>query len=836
MPRFKVNGNFVGAAALCFLGANLICAGTVMRVDLQAVDPPTAPLSPSTPQEGDPKFTRQCVERIAPPAVTIRRSLCPRDANTDNIDVKIFAHIVEVSACLALCTPAFAHDEHTHDHAHAHHAEDVRRDIPPVLPPVLPMVACAPPPGSGALMVRSFAPFRPDVRFYWDATKFYVESDSMPNSTTMPNIMVGITSWQQQIPVPTAYFAAITNPETNTGSLGYGKPNVWSIPMLPVAAAAPLSLSGGNFQRGAVALAANGIPIFNPRNNTGQFSYSIGELDIYGGHCGRGDDYHYHIAPVHLQSILGVDKPIAWALDGYPIYGYTEPDGTPRLPLDADGGHTHGIWGYHYHAIGSQATGPQNPFLMNAFHGTVVNFGGQVDPQPSALTFAPAGVPLAGASIIASTRPNRDAFSMTYRIGAVSYNVNYQINRTTRTITEHWEGPSGTTNPSYVNASRFYPYQLAAPSMNDVPDTGQTTGATSVFGEDADYTLNAPSFTDNGDGTITDNITGLMWQKTDSGEMTWDTAVSTALSLTVGGQTGWRLPTPAEALSILNHGRNPALDSAYFVNNASGTPQYFWTNDFYGNDTTRVWATNTGGGLGPHSKSQTISAGGTSRFHARFVRGTSPTLAHNYYNNLDGTITDIDNSLMWTQAPSASMNWIAAVTATQALTTAGYSDWRLPTVKELQSLVDISLATATTTATAKSALNRTLFPGVTPKACWSSTVLSGPAPTSAWLVEFGVNPTVPAASGPARNFQGIVSYELQTSLYPFVAVRSTTGGPCGCIADLNSDGSVDGSDLAIMMGTWGAASAGEDADIDASGVVDGGDLSALLSAWGACTQ
>ena len=701
-------------------------------------------------------------------------------------------------------------------------------------PLMMSMVACSPPPGSGALMVQSFTPFKPDIRFYWDATKFYVESDSMPNPTQMPNIMTGITSWQQQIPVPTAYFAAITNPETNTASLGYGKPNVWSLPLFPIPAAAPISLSGGNFQRGAIALAANGIPIFNPRNNTGQFSYSIGELDIYGGHCGRADDYHYHIAPVHLQGILGVSKPIAWALDGYPIYGYTEPDGTVRLPLDVDGGHSHGTWGYHYHAVGSAATGPQNPFMMNAFHGTVVNFGGQVDPQPSALSFAPAGSPLAGASIVASTRPTRDSYSMTYTLGGVSYVVRYQINRTTRTIAQHWEGTAGSTNPSYVNNSRFFPYQLAVKSMNKVPDTGQTISATTTFGEDSDYTINGPSFTDNGNGTITDNITGLMWQKTDSGEMTWDNAVATALTLNLGGSVDWRLPTPMEAFSILNHDRNPALDPTYFINNPSGTPQYFWTNDFYANDTTRVWATNAGGGIGPHSKSQTISAGGTSRFHARFVRGAKATLSHNYYNNLDTTISDIDAGLMWTQAPSSSMNWNAALNYAEGLTTAGYTDWRIPTVKELQSLVDISLATATTTATAKTALNRTLFPTATATAYWSSTALRGGTLTSAWLVEFGVNTAVPAANGPTRNFQGLVSYELQTSLYPLLAVRSTTGGLCECVADLNLDGVVDGNDLATLSGSWGPAAIGTVADFDGNRLVDAYDLAVILSGWGLC--
>ena len=155
------------------------------------------------------------------------------------------------------------------------------------------------PAGNGLLMQASFGAFRPNVRIYNDANYFYVESDSMPDAALMPAPMVGITSWQQQLPHPVGYFSNVMNPETDSGSLGYGQPNVWKIPLVPVAAASPISLTG-NFLRGAVALGANGIPIFNPRNNTGQFSQAIGELDAYGGHCGRADDYHYHIAPTHL--------------------------------------------------------------------------------------------------------------------------------------------------------------------------------------------------------------------------------------------------------------------------------------------------------------------------------------------------------------------------------------------------------------------------------------------------------------------------------------------------------------------------------------------------------
>jgi len=739
-------------------------------------------------------------------------------------DMIYHAQAFAMTLAATITAGAFAHPpEASDEHQHL--------DEPPAL---LSMLACAAPPGNGALMAASFAPFRPSVRFYWDGSYFYEESDSMPSSSMMPNIMTGITAWQQQLPVPTAYFGSVINPETSTSSLGYGQPNVWRIPMLPVPAAAPISLSGGNFQRGAVAIAANGIPIFNPRNNTGQFSYAIGELDIYGGHCGRADDYHYHIAPVHLQSVLGVSKPVAWALDGYPIYGYTEPDGSARLALDADGGHTHGTWGYHYHAVGSDATGPQTPYLMNAFHGSVVNFGGQVDPQPSALSFMPAGTPLAGARITASSRPTADSFSMTYTVNSVPYVVSYQLNRVTKAVAVHRESPTGTTDLTYSNTSRFPHYSMAVKSMTALPDTGQTLNATSTFGEDSDYTINAPSFTDNGNGTVTDNITGLMWQKVDAGEMTWDNAVAGATTLSLGGLTGWRLPTPAEAFSILNHGRNPALDSTYFQSNPSGTSQYWWTNDTYGTDTTRVWSTNSGGGIGPHAKTQTVSAGGTSRFCARYVRGAAPTVGHNYYNNGDGTITDTDTGLMWTQIPGAAMNWNAALAYAEALTTATYTDWRLPNVKELQSLVDITMTTATTAATAKTALNRTLFPAAAATAYWSSTALSGGSLTSAWLVEFGVNTAVPPANGPSRGFQGLVSYELQTSTYPVFAVRTASTVACDCPNDLNGDRIVDGSDLAIVLSNWGASNTTNIADINHDSTVDGQDLALVLSAWGPC--
>ncbi|MGK5092169.1 hypothetical protein WDW89_09200, partial [Deltaproteobacteria bacterium TL4] len=68
-----------------------------------------------------------------------------------------------------------------------------------------------------------------------------------------------------------------------------------------------------------------------------------------------------------------------------------------------------------------------------------------------------------------------------------------------------------------------------------VPDTGQTTSYTDTFGEDHDYLINAPSYTDNSNSTITDNVTGLLWQKQDDGKTrTWDSAGTYCTGLNLG--------------------------------------------------------------------------------------------------------------------------------------------------------------------------------------------------------------------------------------------------------------------------------------------------------------
>jgi len=207
-------------------------------------------------------------------------------------------------------------------------------------------------------------------------------------------------------------------------------------------------------------------------------------------------------------------------------------------------------------------------------------------------------------------------------------------------------------------------------TMLKLPDTGQTQGYTSTVGEDSDYTINPPSFTDNGDGTVKDNVTGLIWQKADGGEMSWSNAVVYAQTNRLGGQSDWRLPTSHEAFSILNHGLlNPALDTNYFTLSAA---QYWWTADTQVGDASRVWAINAGGGIGAHRQTETLSAGGTNRYHVRCVRGVamSDRPVHHFTNNLDGTTTDLDTGLTWQQAENLAMNWESALQYAEGLSLA----------------------------------------------------------------------------------------------------------------------------------------------------------------------
>lgn len=251
-----------------------------------------------------------------------------------------------------------------------------------------------------ATLEAAFQPFAASLKLRADDNYFYVGSNGLPAHP----MMIGIRAWQQQVPLAQKYF----------------DDNAWRIPLHPVPAHEPASTKN-RFLRGAIALAVNGVPIFNPLNNRGDDAYLVGELDEFGGHCGRGDDYHYHLAPVHLEKTVGRGKPIAYALDGYPIYGYTEPDGSPVVGLDALGGHRDAAGNYHYHATKTY------PYLNGGFFGEVVERDGQVDPQPRAQPVREALPPLRGAKIVDFRETQPGAYELKYDLAGRAGYVRYQI-------------------------------------------------------------------------------------------------------------------------------------------------------------------------------------------------------------------------------------------------------------------------------------------------------------------------------------------------------------------------------------------------------------------------
>jgi hypothetical protein len=87
-------------------------------------------------------------------------------------------------------------------------------------------------------------------------------------------------------------------------------------------------------------------------------------------------------------------------------------------------------------------------------------------------------------------------------------------------------------------------------------------------GQDGFYRAGCPSegrFTDNGDGTVTDNCTGLMWQKdTPSGTYKWWAAIDYCEGLSLGSHSDWRLSNVRELQSSVDYGRfSPAIDPVF---------------------------------------------------------------------------------------------------------------------------------------------------------------------------------------------------------------------------------------------------------------------------------
>ncbi|NEX23550.1 DUF1566 domain-containing protein [Thiorhodococcus mannitoliphagus] len=288
------------------------------------------------------------------------------------------------------------------------------------------------------------------------------------------------------------------------------------------------------------------------------------------------------------------------------------------------------------------------------------------------------------------------------------------------------------------------------------------------YGQDATYPNVETSYTDNGDGTITDNITGLMWVKARGSKVTWDDAVAGASVDRTGGYEDWRMPSIKELYSLFLHsgvngadymsttGFVPFIDTDYFdfkYGSGVGGERVIDCQDWSGteyvsttqHDQPTVFGINFADGRSKGYK-KFLPPTWTEKnvLYVRYVRGNSEYGKNNFQNNNDGTISDLATGLMWSEYDSSEgLNWeqaLAWVQAKNAENYLGYSDWRLPNIKELHSIVDY---TRSPEKTSSAAINTDYFKcsTITNEAgqedypyFWSGTVLvDGPSREGAYI-------------------------------------------------------------------------------------------------------
>ena len=307
------------------------------------------------------------------------------------------------------------------------------------------------------------------------------------------------------------------------------------------------------------------------------------------------------------------------------------------------------------------------------------------------------------------------------------------------------------TRPRHLSCEPLEHRQMLSITALDyaIVDTGQTTfyDNTTVisepavgdafYGQDAQYDGNQPSYTLSTDGlTVEDNVTGLTWTQSadlnDDGDieaadkLTYDQAMAypdTLNSIAYGGYTDWRLPSIEELYSLIDFsGVDP---SGYEGTDTSGLVPFIDTDYFefaYGDTSageriidaqmasSTLYVGNTRMLFGVNFADGRIKGyglefmGADKTFYTYFVRGNTDYGENQFVDNGDSTITDVATGLMWSQDDSGvGMDWEDALAWVEQMNDEnylGHDDWRLPNVKELQSIVDYTRSPSTTSSAA----------------------------------------------------------------------------------------------------------------------------------------
>ena len=286
--------------------------------------------------------------------------------------------------------------------------------------------------------------------------------------------------------------------------------------------------------------------------------------------------------------------------------------------------------------------------------------------------------------------------------------------------------PNGLT---YVELPYSYPIPDSGPTKcydndSEIPCPNPDE---SFYGQAGNYTINEMSFTkldNNGNDLpedspqwvmVRDNVTGLIWEVKQAKDMVqdydnpndadntyswYDTDFSNNLGnegsdndgkntqkfieqlneKRLGGFNDWRMPSPQEIESIANLAmNNPAIDLNFFPGSMS---LFYWSSTSFVNNSDSAWGVD-------------FEFGEVSNFYksmphfVRAVRGERALSSGKYVMNGNNTITDVARGIMW-ELKTIRKTWEEAIDHCENLSTAMFTDWRLPEQKELLSIVDFS--------------------------------------------------------------------------------------------------------------------------------------------------
>jgi hypothetical protein len=236
---------------------------------------------------------------------------------------------------------------------------------------------------------------------------------------------------------------------------------------------------------------------------------------------------------------------------------------------------------------------------------------------------------------------------------------------------------------------------------------------------------NPQSYDTNAADVVVDNVTDLTWQRNVLPDaLRWSNALAYCAELQLEGRDDWRLPSLIEMISIVDFTESsPAVDPSAFPAAGSGN---LWTSSLLVGSPGEAFYVAFTTGFSYHGHQDFLS------LQARCVRGEGRNAGmsgprHTFPS--PETVFDTRTQLTWQRETDAvTYSWEAAAVACAGLDLAG-GGWRVPTMKELQTLLDLGVEMP--------ALDRAAFPATPNDSYWTSSVLAGSS-TEAWYVSFWI--------------------------------------------------------------------------------------------------